>query len=57
MMPRRRGIRDGDRVLVRTARGEIPLRAIVTDDIVQGAVEANMGGGCYQAPEAWREGT
>ncbi len=51
-----RGIRDGDRVLVRTARGEIPLRAIVTDDIVQGAVEANMGGGCYQAPEAWREG-
>ncbi len=51
-----RGIRDGDRVLVRTVRGEIPLRAIVTDGIVRGAVEANMGGGCYQAPEAWREG-
>jgi cysteine desulfurase NifS len=51
-----RGIANGDRVYVRTARGQIPLRAIVTDDIVQGAIEANMGGGCYQAPQAWREG-
>lgn len=51
-----RGIRNGDRVIVRTARGQIPLRAIVTDDIVRGAVEANMGGGCYQAPPAWQEG-
>ena len=51
-----RGIQDGDRVIVRTARGKIPLRAIVTDGIVRGAVEANMGGGCHQAPEAWREG-
>lgn len=51
-----RHIQDGDRVLVRTVRGEIPLRAIVTDDIVRGAIEANMGGGGYQAPEAWREG-
>jgi cysteine desulfurase NifS len=51
-----RGIGNGDRVLVRTARGQIPLRAIVTDDIVRGAVEANMGGGCYQAPKAWQEG-
>ena len=53
---RERGIRDGDRVIVRTARGEIVLRALVTDGIVRGAVEANMGGGCHQAPEAWREG-
>lgn len=51
-----RGIRDGDGVTVRTARGEIPLRAIVTDGIIRGVIEANMGGGCYQAPEAWREG-
>ncbi len=51
-----RGIQDGDRVIVRTARGEIPLRAIVTDDIIPGAVEANMGGGCHQAPEAWQKG-
>ena len=53
---RERGIRDGDRVIVRTARGEIVLCALVTDGIVRGAVEANMGGGCHQAPEAWREG-
>ncbi|MGC9444995.1 MAG: IscS subfamily cysteine desulfurase [Candidatus Methanospirareceae archaeon] len=51
-----RGIKNGDRVYVRTARGQISLRALVTDDIVQGAVEANMGGGCHMGPKAWREG-
>ncbi len=51
-----RGIKTGDRVSVRTLRGRIPLRAIVTDDIVQGAVEANMGGGCHVGPKAWQEG-
>ena len=51
-----RGIRHGDRVVVRTARGEVPLRAIVTDDIVAGVIEANMGGGCHVGPRAWREG-
>ncbi|WP_206633415.1 IscS subfamily cysteine desulfurase [Methanoculleus taiwanensis] len=51
-----RGIRNGDRVTVRTLRGQIPLRAIVTDDIVRGAIEANMGGGCHIGPKAWQEG-
>jgi cysteine desulfurase NifS len=51
-----RGIENGDKVHVKTVRGQIPLRAIVTDDIVQGAVEANMGGGCHVGPKAWREG-
>ncbi len=50
-----RGIAHGDRVVVRTVRGQIPLRAIVTDDIVRGAVEANMGGGCHIGPKAWQE--
>lgn len=53
---RARGIGHGDRVVVRSARGQVPLRAIVTDDIMQGTIEANMGGGCHQAPRAWREG-
>jgi len=51
-----RGIRHGDRVVVISARGQVPLRAIVTDDLMQGTIEANMGGGCHQAPKAWREG-
>lgn len=51
-----RGIKNGDRVYVKTARGQIPLRALVTDDIIKGAVEANMGGGCHVGPKAWQEG-
>jgi cysteine desulfurase NifS len=51
-----RNIMSGDRVSVKTLRGEIPLRAIVNDEIMQGTVEANMGGGCHPGPRAWREG-
>lgn len=51
-----RGIANGDRVIVRSARGSVPLRAIVSDDIVPGAIEANMGGGCHVGPRAWQEG-
>jgi len=51
-----RGIKNGDRVYVKTSRGQIPLRAIVTDDIVKGVIEANMGGGCHVGPKAWHEG-
>ncbi|MCU7934527.1 MAG: aminotransferase class V-fold PLP-dependent enzyme [Candidatus Thiodiazotropha sp. (ex Dulcina madagascariensis)] len=49
-----RGIATGDLVEVRTARGAVPFRARVTEDIVQGAVECNMGGGTPVGPEAWR---
>jgi anaerobic selenocysteine-containing dehydrogenase len=52
---RDRGIKDGDHVLVKTSRGQITLRAIVTDGIVKGTVEANMGGGCHVGPKAWQE--
>jgi cysteine desulfurase NifS len=50
-----RGIRTGDLVEVRTPRGAVPFRARVTDDIVQGAVECNMGGGTPVGPTAWRK--
>jgi len=49
-----RDIHDGDRVRVRTARGSVMLRARVTDDIVRGAVDANMGGGGPVGPDPWR---
>jgi cysteine desulfurase NifS len=51
----RRGIATGDMVEVRTARGAVPFRARVTDDIIGGAVECNMGGGTPIGPKAWRE--
>ncbi|UCC93468.1 MAG: aminotransferase class V-fold PLP-dependent enzyme, partial [Thermoplasmata archaeon] len=50
-----RGISNGDRVLVRTPRGQIPVFAIVTEDIVRGAVEVSAMGGGALGPEEWRE--
>ncbi len=50
-----RGIATGDLVEVRTRRGRVPFRAVVTDDIVAGAVECSMGGGTPVGPRAWRE--
>jgi cysteine desulfurase NifS len=50
-----RGIADGDLVEVRTPRGAVRFRAIVTDGIVKGAVECSMGGGTPVGPKAWRE--
>jgi anaerobic selenocysteine-containing dehydrogenase len=52
---RARGIKNGDHVLVKTFRGQVTMCALVTDNIVKGAVEANMGGGCHVGPKAWRE--
>ncbi|MFQ5663475.1 MAG: aminotransferase class V-fold PLP-dependent enzyme, partial [Terriglobia bacterium] len=49
-----RGIESGDLVEVRTARGAVGFRARVTEDIVQGAIEANMGGGGPVGPPAWQ---
>jgi cysteine desulfurase NifS len=50
-----RGIAAGDLVEVRTRRGAIRFRARVSDDILKGAVECNMGGGTPVGPKAWRE--
>jgi cysteine desulfurase NifS len=50
-----RGIETGDLVEVQTARGAVRFRARVTDDIVRGAIEANMGGGGPVGPRAWQD--
>jgi cysteine desulfurase NifS len=50
-----RNIRSGDLVEVKTERGAVPFRARVTEDIVKGAVECNMGGGTPVGPKAWQE--
>ncbi|MGK7395917.1 MAG: aminotransferase class V-fold PLP-dependent enzyme [Candidatus Cyclobacteriaceae bacterium M3_2C_046] len=50
-----RGINNGDRVLLRSSRGKIALRAFVTDDIIPGAIDANMGGGGPVGPKAWQD--
>ncbi len=49
-----RGISDGDMVEVVSPRGRVRFRAQVTEDIVPGVVEANMGGGGPLGNEAWR---
>ena len=50
-----RGIRDGDKVWVKTKRGRVPFYAKVTKRIVKGVIEANMGGGGPLQPPAWQE--
>ena len=50
-----RDIKTGDLVTIKTARGQVDLRAYVTDDIVKGAIDANMGGGGPVGPEAWQK--
>ncbi|MFC2012923.1 aminotransferase class V-fold PLP-dependent enzyme [Chloroflexota bacterium] len=50
-----RGIKSGDLVEVRTQRGRVPFRAMVSADIIKGAVECAFGGGTPVGPKAWRE--
>ncbi len=50
-----RDIGDGDLVEVRTIRGAVPFRAQVANDIVEGSVECNMGGGTPVGPIAWQQ--
>jgi len=50
-----RAIQDGDRVWVKTKRGNVPFYAKVTKRITKGVIEANMGGGGPLQPPAWRE--
>lgn len=49
-----RGIGNGDYVYIETKRGRIGMYALVTDDIVKGAVEASGMGGGALGSEAWR---
>ncbi|MFQ5465834.1 MAG: aminotransferase class V-fold PLP-dependent enzyme, partial [Thermodesulfobacteriota bacterium] len=50
-----RSIEDGERVRLRTPRGAVEMRALVTDDIMGGVIDANMGGGGPVGPEAWQK--
>jgi cysteine desulfurase NifS len=50
-----RGITGGDMVTIRTPRGKLTMRAFVTDDIMPGAIDADMGGGGPVGPEAWQK--
>ncbi|MGD2115614.1 MAG: aminotransferase class V-fold PLP-dependent enzyme [Acidobacteriota bacterium] len=50
-----RDITDGDLVEVRTPRGAVPFRALVSEDITAGAVECSMGGGTPVGSKAWQE--
>jgi cysteine desulfurase NifS len=50
-----RGIEDGDRVEVSTPRGSVRFGAAVNPDIVQGAIECDMGGGGPLGSRAWQE--
>jgi len=49
-----RGIADGEAVQVRTRRGQVPFRARVTEAVMPGGVEVNVGGGGPIHAEAWR---
>ncbi|MFH1057876.1 MAG: aminotransferase class V-fold PLP-dependent enzyme [Pseudomonadota bacterium] len=49
-----RGIASGDWVRIKSPRGAVVMRALVTEDIVAGAVDANMGGGGPLGPAAWQ---
>ena len=52
---KKRGIQNGDKVWVRTKRGSVPFYAKVTERIVKGVIEANMGGGGPLQPKEWKE--
>jgi anaerobic selenocysteine-containing dehydrogenase len=49
-----RGIQDGDEVWVVTPRGKVPFHARLTEDLLPGVVEVNMGGGGPLGPSAWQ---
>jgi len=49
-----RGIANGDRVILKTKRGQVEMHAYVTDDIMQGAIEASAMGGGPLGPDEWK---
>ncbi len=50
-----RNISQGDLVQVVTPRGRVAYRAVVSDDITQGVIDADMGGGGPVGPQAWQD--
>ena len=49
-----RKIKNGQMVRIRTLRGAVNMRAIVTDDIVKGAIDANHASGSPIGPKSWK---
>jgi cysteine desulfurase NifS len=52
---RERGIENGDKVHISTPRGTVSMRALVTDDIGRGFIDANHACGSPIGPKAWQE--
>jgi anaerobic selenocysteine-containing dehydrogenase len=50
-----RKIKDGDPVLIKTARGSVMMRAVLTEDIMEGFVYASVGGGGPQGTDEWKK--
>jgi len=50
-----RGIENDDKVWVESPRGRVAFWAKVTDDVMTGQVEVNVGGGSPIHAEGWRE--
>ncbi len=50
-----RSVVTGDLVEVVTPRGSVGFRAYVTDNIMQGVIDASMGGGGPVGPKAWQD--
>ncbi|MFW5862512.1 MAG: IscS subfamily cysteine desulfurase [Spirochaetota bacterium] len=50
-----RDISQGDRVRISTPRGSVVMRAIVTDDMAPGFIDANHACGSPVGPKEWRE--
>ena len=48
-----RDIKNSDEVWVESLRGKVRFWAHITEDIVQGVVETNMGGGGPLGPKEW----
>jgi len=51
----KRKINTGDLVMIKTARGQVPMRAFVTDKIMPGFVYAPVGGGGPLGTESWQQ--
>ena len=52
---RERKIEPGDPVVIKTARGNVEMRADITEDIMEGFVYAPVGGGGPQGTDTWRK--
>ncbi len=50
-----RGIKMGDRVSIKTARGSVQMRAYVTGSIMEGFAYAPVGGGGPQGTDEWQQ--